>query len=311
MEEQASPEDQFKTWLSSQSGYTGKDNKASWWNNYNQSQSNDASLKNLMSNEPTELSMTGSPQETAGRIEGLQRAKILTGQTPQEQGQDVQQAYGNVKKRAGGTDTGSEMLRASKAGAVADARNQMQQQGVKGGAALGAVSSVERAKSYDVNNQLVDAQQKAQTDYMNAAKANANFTTAAEMNYGAMAGGKNYRAPAQNSSGFQTVICTELHKQGFISDETIAADQRYGAHVRETFPEIYVGYRFLADPIVKGMKKSKLFTRVVALFAVPWSEHMCGRKSVLGTIVGTLGEPLCFVVGTLIGGKDVQYSEKI
>lgn len=257
-------------------------------------------LNSIFSSDTPQLSISGSAAEQDGRMEGLERAKMLTGQDPRQIGQDFQAAYGNIKKRANQSDTGSELLRASKAGAVASARNQMQSQGVKGGAALGAASAIERAKSYDVNNQLMDAQRQAQNDYMNAAKSNANFTQASEMNYGAMAAGKDFKAPSQNSGGYNTVICTELFQQGFYDLETYILDQEYGVKMLTEQPHIYYGYRFWADPVVKLMQKSKLFTHMVAFFALPWAENMAGKKNLFGKFLSVVGEFGCGIIGNLI-----------
>lgn len=265
---------------------------------------NDANLSGVFNPfQDPNFSVSGSLNENTGRIEGLQRARILTGQNPYQIGHDYQEAYGNIKKRTEMSDTASELLRANKAGAVADAKNDLQRAGVKGGAAIGASSQVERAKGYDVNNQLIQAQKQAQEDYMNAAKANANFTQASEMNFGAMAAGKDVKSPPMQSNGFGTVICTQLYLSGYYSSEIYEADQHYGLAMMTERPHIYNGYRFMADPIVTLMKSSPGFTKLVAYFAVPWAKNMAGDKNLLGALISMVGEPLCGTVGKLIGWR--------
>lgn len=307
------PEQQFQEWMSSQSGYIGKTAKNSWWNNYNQGVKNQATQDNIFGEGPTDFTVTGSPNEVTGRLEGLQRAKILTGQNPFEIGKDYQEAYQTIKKRSKGEDLSSELLRANKAGAIAETRNNLQQNGVKGGSAIGAVSAVERAKSYDVNNQMMQNQRTATTDYMNAAKANANFTQANEMNFGQMALGKDVKAPSQQSGGFGnmgTVICTELFMQGILDIETMAKDFDYGVKTLNERPDIYWGYRYMADPIVRLMKKSAIFTQMVAFFAVPWAENMAGKKNLFGKLIAMVGEPLCSIVGKIIlSGENHGYQK--
>lgn len=287
-----------------ETGYKGKARKAAQAVNAEKASgpTDQDRLEATMNGTPN-FSVSGSPNEIKGRIDGLERARILTGQNPYEIGKDYQEAYGNIKKRTNLSDTGSELLRANKAGAVADARNQMQAQGVKGGSALGAVSSVERAKSYDVNNQLQNSQRQAESDYLNATKANANFTQASEMNYAQLAAGKDVKAPASNSNGFGTVICTHLYKSGYYSYEIYEADQHYGLSMMVERPHIYNGYRLLADPIVSLMEKSKAFTYLVSLFAVPWAKNMAGDKNLFGALISMVGEPLCSFVGKLISRR--------
>lgn len=269
-----------------------------------QQATNDANLNGVFNPfQRPDFSVTGSLNENSGRIEGLQRARILTGQNPYQIGEDYQQAYGNIKKRSEMADTASELLRANKAGAVADAKNDFQRAGVKGGTAVQGASQVERAKAYDVNNQLVQAQKQAQDDYMNAAKANANFTQASEMNYGSMAAGRDVQAPSAPSGGFGTVICTQLYLSGYYSSEIYEADQHYGLAMMTERPHIYYGYRFMADPIVSLMKKSEAFTALVAFFAVPWAKNMAGDKNLFGRLITMVGEPLCGFVGSIIGWR--------
>lgn len=297
----ATPQEEFQKWMDSQSGYIGKENKAQWWNDRQTSSQNQQNLAEVFNpNRLPGFSVSGSEAEKGGKIEGLQRARILTGQTPYQIGNDYQQAYGNIKKRSELSDTGSELLRNNKAGAVADTRNQLRQDGVKGGAAAGATSQVERAKSYDVNNQLQQAQRQAEMDYLNATKANANFTQASEMNQGALAAGKDIQMPGINSSGFGTVICTELFMQGILPLEIMSKDFDFGLKTLIERPAVYWGYRFLADPVVKGMKKSKMFTKLVASLAIPWANNMAGNKNLLGATVSFIGEPICWVVGKII-----------
>lgn len=255
-------------------------------------------LDNVFKSDDTPFSISGSENEANGRIDGLQRAKVLTGQNPYEIGADYQDAYGSIKKRTTLSDTGSELLRANKAGAVADAKNTLQSQGVKGGAALGAVSQVERAKSYDVNNLLIQNQRQAEMDYMNAAKANANFTLASEMGFGQLSAANDMKQPESKSNG--TVICTELYRQGYYTLEIYQADQFYGDKVMRERPEVYIGYRSWADKLVPLMQNSKRWTKAVAFFAVPWAMHMAGKKNIFGKLLSVVFEPICGIIGKII-----------
>lgn len=306
-------EQEFQKWLDSQSGYIGKTAKANWWNDYNTNQGSQSRLGDVINGGIPDLNISGgSAKEQQGRVEGLERAKILTGQNPYQIGQDYQEAYGNIKKRTTGSDTGAELLRANKAGAVADARNQLQSQGVKGGAALGAVSAVERAKSYDVNNQIIDSQRKAEMDFMNAVKANANFTSQQEFAHGALAAGKDFKGAPQHSSGFGqmgTVICTQLYLSGYYPTAIYEADQLYGLKLMVERPHVYYGYRFLADPIVKLMQMSATFTHIVSWFALPWAENMAGKENKFGKFISKVGEPICGAIGKVILKWRIRYAD--
>jgi len=103
--------------------------------------------------------------------------------------------------------------------------------------------------------------------------------------------------------GGGTVICTELHRQGILDDETYSADSAYGATLPE---EVLIGYRLWATPIAKAMSKSNLLTKVVSWFAIPWAKEMSHRMGsrekghIMGKIINKIGIPVCKVIGVII-----------
>lgn len=72
----------------------------------------------------------------------------------------------------------------------------------------------------------------------------------------------------------QTVICTELYRQGLMPGFSYLADANYGNKLNRTNPEAMQVYRSLAGPVVALMRRSERFTAVVSVFATPWREHM-------------------------------------
>lgn len=260
-----------------------------------------ASLKDITGS--PDYSPSGTLNERRGALEGLQRAKTLTGQTQTQIGQNFQEAFGNIKKRTTGSDPASDKLRASKAGAVASTRNMLQRQGMKGGAAARAVADVERAKDYDVNTLMQQNQRDAYQDFMSSVKGMANFTQGSEMNFRALASERDKQPVSQGPGGLfgdvDSVICTELYRQGYYSKEIYAQDVIYGNIMRELYPHVYIGYRAWADKVVPLMQKSKAFTKFVAFFAVPWARNMAGEKNLFGALISKIGEPICGLIGKI------------
>ena len=72
----------------------------------------------------------------------------------------------------------------------------------------------------------------------------------------------------------QTVICSELYRQGFMSYESYLADARFGMKLKASHPKVVDVYRALATPVVLLMRKSKMFTKYVNAISKPWREHM-------------------------------------
>ena len=72
----------------------------------------------------------------------------------------------------------------------------------------------------------------------------------------------------------QTVICSELHRQGLLPDDSYLADASFGLRVGQTHPGALRMYRVLATPVVEIMKKSDTFTVLVSTLSEPWIIHM-------------------------------------
>lgn len=94
-----------------------------------------------------------------------------------------------------------------------------------------------------------------------------------------------------------TIICSELNRQGYMSDEILELDRKY--RQKYVDKEVYEGYLILAQPIVDLMKKSVNFTKFIAPFALAWAHEMASRVdpkikgSVLGKFINYIGQPLC------------------
>ncbi len=106
-----------------------------------------------------------------------------------------------------------------------------------------------------------------------------------------------------------TVICTELYDQGLLDEEIYRADSKFGLLLPE---DILIGYKIWAVKIVKLMRRSPLFTKIISLFAIPWANEMGYRIGVKekGNIFGKamlfVGIPICRMIGRLLmvkGGR--------
>lgn len=105
----------------------------------------------------------------------------------------------------------------------------------------------------------------------------------------------------------ETIICTELFKQGYLSKEDLKYEQRYGKIVGKN---VHSGYLILATPVVKLMQRSSKFSTFVAYFGRAFTKevvHTFKPKSTtgskLGKVIIKLGIPLCKLVYKITGGK--------
>lgn len=117
----------------------------------------------------------------------------------------------------------------------------------------------------------------------------------------------NWAEPYLESAG--TVICTELNRQCFISDDILLLDGLYCSE--NVSCEAYEGYLKIGVPIAELMKKSKLVTAIVKPFGIAFANEMAHRVdnsikgSVLGSVILKIGVPVCEFIN---GGMSWHYS---
>lgn len=104
-----------------------------------------------------------------------------------------------------------------------------------------------------------------------------------------------------------TVICTELHAQGLLPHDVYRADQRFGFRMMRDDPYVIAGYHLWAKPVVKLMRKSKLFTHILnTTLAEAWAKEMVVREGLngVGTLRGrvlfAIGLPVCRAIGRML-----------
>jgi hypothetical protein len=96
-----------------------------------------------------------------------------------------------------------------------------------------------------------------------------------------------------------SVICTELHNQGLMTDAEYEDESTFGSIIINRRPDVYAGYRKLADPIVRYMKKHPLFSRFIAVIVRRWTKEMrflmgrSKRGSLVGKLINEIGFRLC------------------
>lgn len=108
----------------------------------------------------------------------------------------------------------------------------------------------------------------------------------------------NPLAPVERvvSDAVGTVICTELHRQGYLTDEQLQKDAEFG---KKQDMETLIGYRTWAVHVVRLMQKSRTVTAIVKPFALAWAKNMCGEKNIIGQTINTIGIPICRLIGRM------------
>ncbi len=106
--------------------------------------------------------------------------------------------------------------------------------------------------------------------------------------------------------GDATVICTELYRQGLITEDLFGTVHRF----TDTLPwEVKAGYYLWAIPVVGLMQRSRLFTIIVYKITLPIMEDMANRVSKeykhrkWARALYKVGETICRALGRIILAK--------
>ena len=103
----------------------------------------------------------------------------------------------------------------------------------------------------------------------------------------------------KGKSGFQTVICTELLDQGKFPSELYNHPIAL-AHFISLDQRTVEGYHAWAMKVVEWMKKSERLSKILRpIVLARYLQIIYGQRSILGSLTIYLGQPICWVIGSL------------
>ena len=97
------------------------------------------------------------------------------------------------------------------------------------------------------------------------------------------------------------VICTELNRQGRLSNELYEASWKRAATLS---PEVMQGYHFWAIPLTRKLRTSRVLSSIFGYLAKSRCEYLLGKTRVWGWLSVKLGEPLCGWIGRKVSKQD-------
>jgi len=120
-------------------------------------------------------------------------------------------------------------------------------------------------------------------------------------------------------SGGSKIICNELYRQGYLSEEMWDADERYGEMMFEKDPKLVIGYQMWARRVVKFMKENPNNTKMAYWLFKPWTEYMGYKMGVVekptlrGRFTNWIGTQFSYAVFNLYNGKRLldKYNYKV
>ncbi len=121
------------------------------------------------------------------------------------------------------------------------------------------------------------------------------------------------------SYGGSKIICNELYRQGYLSEEMWDADERYGEMMFEKDPKLVIGYQMWARKVVKFMKENPNNTKMAYWLFKPWTEYMGYKMGVVekptlrGRFTNWIGTQFSYMVFDLYNGKRLldKYNYKV
>ena len=121
------------------------------------------------------------------------------------------------------------------------------------------------------------------------------------------------------SYGGSKIICNELYRQGFLTEELWDADERYGEMMFEKDPKLVIGYQMWARSVVKYMRKNPNNTKMAAWLFKPWTEYMGYKMGVVekptlrGRFTNWIGTQFSYAVFNAYNGKRLldKYNYKV
>ena len=236
-----------------------------------------------------------------GLARGQDRGQAIYGQSGAQTSQDVQDIVGRRKEMVEGEAPYATRQR--------EARNRQVRMAKAAGASDEQLRQIERENAADIANIEYGQYQQNLGAYQNLVGNILKGQQGMEFGYGNLyAAGNTVQAPQSGGGifgtgglGSGTVICTEMWRNGYMSDDMYAKDQAYGLEIIKNTPEVYEGYRILADPVVSLMQKSKTFTWLISFPAMAWARNMAGESNIVGKLINKYGEKLCGFVGRNYG----------
>ena len=306
MERTPEAEKEYQDWMKSQSGYIGKSNKAAWWDNWEKNEQSKDVMGKYVNNPGGQFFTTGDGQTQQNIAANLSQVGAMTGQNIFQTGQQQQDYYNSLQSRRNGDDAVAANMTAGRNRNLANVGRQFAGKGVSGGVAAAGMNTATNTADSEINAQRQKNARTNDQDLWNYVKRNQKVTGEA------LAAGKDEGLAqgmdtSQAEGVFGTVICTELHRQGLMSDEMYKADQIAGRRIMAENPYAFMGYYVWARHVAALMKKSPLATKTIKPFALAWAKNVAGEYNLLGDLILQVGLRVCFVIGKV---HHFIYSEK-
>lgn len=241
--------------------------------------------------DPNFIQFAGTPAELEAQAAQLSQARAMTGYNMPEVGAMSRELGDTYQAALRGDSDAARYMAAQRNRSMANMAGQLRGKGVAGTAAGAGLNQAQMEADTAIAAEMQRQKSAAANDLRGFLYRNQNVQGGA-LAKGGEQGLAEQMITAPEERGM-SVVCTELKRQNMLPQEIWAADHNFGLMLATNHPDIWEGYHIIAGPIVKQMQKSKVFTKLVAKFAVPWAYHIAGNSNLMGRFVMAVGIPLC------------------
>jgi hypothetical protein len=250
-------------------------------------------LKNALYGTGTgQISLSGSAEQQAGGLTGLQMGQLLYGQGMGDVGKEASEYSGLVKGRLGQDYAQADIAR--QVGGQAIVRGNVKA-GLSGIDTTGASQQAARQNAMQAAGMNQDYKDKALALYGRNISAKQQGLAGQYM-AGAGIGQANTPGVTPQYSSGGSWGCVALVSLGLMSKETHASELPF---INSSSYE-YIGYCILVTPFIPLILKNGKFARFFSVMAHKYVLNLTGvKKSITGKFIKTVGGSLCSVVGKL------------
>jgi myosin heavy subunit len=116
-------------------------------------------------------------------------------------------------------------------------------------------------------------------------------------------------AQAESASKGKKIICNELYRQGYLTEDIWIADEKFGDWLWETNRKTAIGYTIWARQVVNFMQKKPQYTKYIYKFLKPWTQQMAYQMGVvekthmMGWLTMKIGWWFSNLIYTIYGNK--------
>jgi hypothetical protein len=237
------------------------------------------------------FTVTGSPSQQQGALQGINFGQMLYGQTMPQVGEEAADYSSKVKERLNTDYAGADVYRQNANRRIAQSAGKL---GMAGASMGGAKEQSYRESGMAASSMNQDYKDKALALYGRNISSKQQGMAGQYMAGAGLGQAATPGVTPQYSSN--SLGCLALVSIGLMSKETYASESPF----INTSSYEYIGYTLLVIPFIPLILKNGRFAKFFSVMAHKYVLNLTGaKKSIIGRLIGTVGGSFCSLIGRL------------